>query len=628
MMTLREILMQRDLYDLLMLADRYMIAPPDTLSSEDWQLIMDFAKTNDSDRIEYYLELAEEKDEHTWTVDPDEFEDEESYIAVRNFREKEYRIVCSLEKADQAGPYLCGQIAGCLLRPDTMKALLSSAGDGTVSLLGYLYEVSAENREQDAAYHPDPYAVSWRAAGTLQAWGYAVVSPAPAVMYEDRRRRVDTIRISSDVLALFHELYTSELDIRRRTNNLIFDICYMAREYYITPPLDIVLEMYRTAAKSQPDLPDPDEECFIRTAKEVSEGLYTIWSYRGTYYLMEESFVDEISEAEEPFTENSEDMAETMLGLNLQTMQQLDYDFYIPGEAEMLDFCSSGWWKKREAYRKLEDWLQGYYDEQNNLNSIFSRMVANISEDENFGNSRYWGDDTDQEISETINKAMWLFMSGYETEAVYSELENITAWINEQAEEELKQILEKCRRQTNQTDLLGHFPVYEKVVFREIRPDETEQAIEIEQICFPPNEACSPQMMRERIKAAAPLFLVAVDRESGRLAGFLNGICTDEQAFRDEFFTDASLHNPDGKNVMLCGLDVLPDWRHQELARELVHAFCRKEKANGRKRLILTCLDDKVQMYEKLGFTDRGLSASSWGGEQWHEMDLTLTDSP
>ena len=28
--------------------------------------------------------------------------------------------------------------------------------------------------------------------------------------------------------------------------------------------------------------------------------------------------------------------------------------------------------------------------------------------------------------------------------------------------------------------------------FRSIHPDEVEQAIAIEQICFPPNEACSP----------------------------------------------------------------------------------------------------------------------------------------
>ena len=50
--------------------------------------------------------------------------------------------------------------------------------------------------------------------------------------------------------------------------------------------------------------------------------------------------------------------------------------------------------------------------------------------------------------------------------------------------------------------------------FRCIRPEETQQAIEIEQICFPPNEACSPKSLTERIKATAETFLVAEDKET------------------------------------------------------------------------------------------------------------------
>nr|WP_026496759.1 hypothetical protein [Butyrivibrio sp. WCD3002] len=44
----------------------------------------------------------------------------------------------------------------------------------------------------------------------------------------------------------------------------------------------------------------------------------------------------------------------------------------------------------------------------------------------------------------------------------------------------------------------------------------------------------------------------------------------------------------------------------------------------GRKRLVLTCLEDKIEMYRKFGFTDLGESASVWGGEAWHEMDIVL----
>lgn len=108
----------------------------------------------------------------------------------------------------------------------------------------------------------------------------------------------------------------------------------------------------------------------------------------------------------------------------------------------------------------------------------------------------------------------------------------------------------------------------EKFEFRNIRPDEAEQAVEIEQICFPPNEACSPKSMRKRTEHASETFLVAVDKATGKIAGFLNGVATDEEVFRDEFFTDITLHDPKGKNIMLLGLDVLPEYRHQVLARD------------------------------------------------------------
>ena len=164
-----------------------------------------------------------------------------------------------------------------------------------------------------------------------------------------------------------------------------------------------------------------------------------------------------------------------------------------------------------------------------------------------------------------------------------------------------------------------------KFEFRNIREEEIEQAIKIEQICFPPNEACSEKSMRERIAVAADLFLVAVARNTGKIAGFLNGIATDEERFRDEFFTDAGLHQPDGKNIMLVGLDVLPEYRGQGLGREIVHQYLQRERERNRQQVILTCLDSKVNMYKKFGFSDLGMANSTWGGEQWHEMSYDLT---
>lgn len=162
--------------------------------------------------------------------------------------------------------------------------------------------------------------------------------------------------------------------------------------------------------------------------------------------------------------------------------------------------------------------------------------------------------------------------------------------------------------------------ISEAFEFRSIRPQEADEAVAIEQICFPPNEACSERHMKERIQKTPELFLVAIHKESGKMAGFFNGISTGEELFRDEFFTDIELYDPDGQNVMMLGLDVLPEYRMQGLGRELVQQYLNRERANGRKRLVLTCLEAKVEMYRKMGFTDHGLANSAWGGEAWHEM--------
>ena len=162
--------------------------------------------------------------------------------------------------------------------------------------------------------------------------------------------------------------------------------------------------------------------------------------------------------------------------------------------------------------------------------------------------------------------------------------------------------------------------ISERYEFRNIKQNEAEEAAEIERICFPPNEACSKKHMKDRVAGIADLFLVAIDKENGKMAGFLNGLATDEVVLKDEFFTDAGLHNPEGKNIMLLGLDVLPEYRSQGLARELVRRYLEREWGRGRKEIILTCLESKVAMYEKFGFKDKGIAQSTWGGEEWHEM--------
>lgn len=189
-------------------------------------------------------------------------------------------------------------------------------------------------------------------------------------------------------------------------------------------------------------------------------------------------------------------------------------------------------------------------------------------------------------------------------------------YLTENGKEAARALLQKYR--------LPDQDLYERFEFRTIDPEEAEQAAEMEQICFPPNEACSREMMLERVAKAPELFLVAIDKQTEKVVGLLNGLSTNECTFRDEFFIDASLYDPDGPNIMLLGLSVLPQYRKQGLARELMFQYLRKEHEKGRKMIFLTCLASKVKMYKKMGFRDEGIANSTWGGEQWHEMSYLL----
>ena len=77
---------------------------------------------------------------------------------------------------------------------------------------------------------------------------------------------------------------------------------------------------------------------------------------------------------------------------------------------------------------------------------------------------------------------------------------------------------------------------------------------------------------------------------------------------------------------MLLGLDVLPEYRGHGLAREIVSRYLQREQERGRKKIILTCLESKIRMYEKMGFQNDGVSSSVWGKEEWYDMSYIVND--
>ena len=71
---------------------------------------------------------------------------------------------------------------------------------------------------------------------------------------------------------------------------------------------------------------------------------------------------------------------------------------------------------------------------------------------------------------------------------------------------------------------------------------------------------------------------------------------------------------------MLLGLGVLPGIPWTGTCQRLMRRYLAREQARGRKRAILTCVDGKIGMYERMGFEYIGTSASVLGNAKWNEM--------
>ena len=67
---------------------------------------------------------------------------------------------------------------------------------------------------------------------------------------------------------------------------------------------------------------------------------------------------------------------------------------------------------------------------------------------------------------------------------------------------------------------------------------------------------------------------------------------------------------------------VLPEYRRQGVAADLMNHLIQTAKARGKKGMILTCKDRLIHYYEKFGYRSLGISGSVHGGAVWYDMLL------
>lgn len=155
---------------------------------------------------------------------------------------------------------------------------------------------------------------------------------------------------------------------------------------------------------------------------------------------------------------------------------------------------------------------------------------------------------------------------------------------------------------------------------RKVLPEDLDEVVFVESVCFPPAEAAGRSELEERIQGFPDSFFVA--ETDGRIIGFINGAATDSSVITDEMFETIHLHNPDGAYQSIFGLDVLPEYRGRGIASALMKQLIEAAREDGRRGLILTCKDRLLPYYERFGYRNRGISASVHGGAVWYDMIL------
>ena len=146
----------------------------------------------------------------------------------------------------------------------------------------------------------------------------------------------------------------------------------------------------------------------------------------------------------------------------------------------------------------------------------------------------------------------------------------------------------------------------------------------IEARCFPAAEAAWASSLRNRIELFPEGFLVA--ELDGKVVGQVNSGATDKDDITDEAFKQLIGHDPDGRNLVIFSLSVLPDFQKRGIAAKLMANFIGHARDMGKAAIKLLCKEPLIPYYARFGFIDDGLSASSHGGAAWHAMSLPLLD--
>lgn len=162
----------------------------------------------------------------------------------------------------------------------------------------------------------------------------------------------------------------------------------------------------------------------------------------------------------------------------------------------------------------------------------------------------------------------------------------------------------------------------DEIIIRHVLPTDLDYCFLVETSGFPPEEAATKETIKLRLETFPQGFLVA--QVNGRVVGILNSAATNKDDISDEELKQLIGHDPDGKNMVVFALAILPEFQKRGLSRQLMSRFVEEARGHKKENVLLLCKQHLIAYYERLGFDHVGLSMSTHGGAEWHEMRLAL----
>lgn len=159
-------------------------------------------------------------------------------------------------------------------------------------------------------------------------------------------------------------------------------------------------------------------------------------------------------------------------------------------------------------------------------------------------------------------------------------------------------------------------------IIREITEKDVEAICQIEQECFPADEAATPEQIKYRFKEARELFLAY--EMHGQIIAFIGGLRSDSSGVTSQ---SMHVHAPNGQTLCIHSVCVKSQFRRKGIALKLLHHYVTsyvKQNISGLSVIALICRDYLIPFYEKAGFKCIGLSSVVHGQLPWHECQIIL----